>query len=162
MYTWHHAFTGISAKVFAISPIRPGKNSALLAEPYLVLRVTGPFVSSLRAFPQPHLTLPHQSYSSSKGLFLQYIFSTPSNMSKVPYSSTHAHPSHIDLPRNTDAGPATDDLIGVSVSPTTPSSTRPPPSKGILKNPLRRSSQPSDEGTSPATDAERGMFSGEQ
>ena len=77
---------------------------------------------------------------------------------KPSYSSTHSHPSHIDIPPPNDDGPQLDD----GLSPIGPSGTRPPPSRGILKNPLRRSSQSqtpiSDDNVtelSPATDAQR-------
>ncbi|KAK8849442.1 hypothetical protein IAR55_004774 [Kwoniella newhampshirensis] len=56
------------------------------------------------------------------------------------YASTHAHPNHIDLPpQQTLPAPATDDLVESPTVPT-PSSARPPPSRGILKNPFRRPS----------------------
>lgn len=80
-------------------------------------------------------------------------------MSKPPYASTHAHPQHIDIPDQTSApGPEPDDLLSSPLTATTPSSARPPAQKGILKNPLRRPSQPvEDGGIIPATDAERVM-----
>jgi hypothetical protein len=53
---------------------------------------------------------------------------------------SHPHPTHIDIPPRTDPEVAEDDLL--SASPKyTPSSTRPAPSRGILKNPLRRPSE---------------------
>jgi len=56
---------------------------------------------------------------------------------KAPYSETHTHPTHIDIPPpRPQAGPATDDMI----SPLT-SAHRSAPPRGILKNPLRRPSQ---------------------
>ncbi|WVF68693.1 hypothetical protein IAT40_003465 [Kwoniella sp. CBS 6097] len=65
--------------------------------------------------------------------------------SKHTYASTHPHPDHIDIPRSDGPpGPATDDLI--NSPPLLSSSERPAPARGILKNPLRRPSQPGDEG----------------
>ncbi|ORY34999.1 hypothetical protein BCR39DRAFT_515999 [Naematelia encephala] len=79
-----------------------------------------------------------------------------SDTSKPTYASTHDHPSHIDLPPapgGTDIAPAPDDLL----SPPVPSSSRPAPARGILKNPLRRPSLlPDDRGMiSPQTDMDR-------
>ncbi|WWD20066.1 hypothetical protein CI109_104539 [Kwoniella shandongensis] len=61
------------------------------------------------------------------------------------YASTHAHPNHIDLPpQQTVPAPATDDLLESPTVPT-PSSARPPPARGILKNAARRPSGMSDD-----------------
>ena len=78
-------------------------------------------------------------------------------MSKQPYSETHPHPSHIELPTDTPT-PVDDDLPLVSPGP---SGARPAPSRSILKNPLRRPSQVAEgDVLSPQTDEERAL--GEQ
>lgn len=105
-------------------------------------------------------------------------------MSKPPYASTHPHPTHIDIPpapptrapedfpesldgaEPMDAAVLSDDehhleqdLAPGAEMGRRPSASRPPPPRGILKNPLRRPSMPgptpSDAPISPATDAER-------
>ncbi|WVR08299.1 hypothetical protein IAU60_005348 [Kwoniella sp. DSM 27419] len=57
------------------------------------------------------------------------------------YASSHAHPEHIDIP----AGPVPTDSEGIIESPAIPSADRPPPARGILKNPIRRASGPGDD-----------------
>jgi protein phosphatase inhibitor 2 len=96
-------------------------------------------------------------------------------MSRPPYATTHPHPTHIDIPplapsRAPEDLPETLDGGVIGTEPEVaqdipldsgadhgPSASRPPPPRGILKNPLRRLSQPTpNEGPlSPATDAER-------
>ncbi|WWC73441.1 uncharacterized protein I206_107411 [Kwoniella pini CBS 10737] len=56
------------------------------------------------------------------------------------YASTHAHPGHIDMPPTQGPpAPATDDLL--ESPPLVSSADRPAPSRGILKNPVRRPSE---------------------
>ncbi|WVO23324.1 uncharacterized protein IAS62_004674 [Cryptococcus decagattii] len=53
------------------------------------------------------------------------------------YASTHAHPSHIDIPpASGDPQFAEDDLVITPDDGFTPSADKPPPTRGILKNPL--------------------------
>ncbi|EIW72286.1 hypothetical protein TREMEDRAFT_22970, partial [Tremella mesenterica DSM 1558] len=61
------------------------------------------------------------------------------------YSATHAHPAHIEIPPSASAPrKGSDDMSEALDSPImhTPSSSRPPPAKGILKNAVRRPSGP--------------------
>lgn len=93
---------------------------------------------------------------------------------KQPYAATHSHPMHIDIPSAPEPARAPEDLpetldgglepaLGASggadagaVSPSMPSAAKPPPARGILKNPLRRPSQLDDQAAlTPQTDAER-------
>ncbi|EAL20689.1 hypothetical protein CNBE0540 [Cryptococcus deneoformans B-3501A] len=62
------------------------------------------------------------------------------------YASTHSHPSHIDIPPA--SGPpqvAADDLVITPDDGYTPSAAKPPPARGILKNPLSDSIGPDGE-----------------
>ncbi|KAK6908974.1 hypothetical protein I203_102981 [Kwoniella mangroviensis CBS 8507] len=69
----------------------------------------------------------------------------PPEPPKHTYASTHPHPDHIDIPRTEGPpAPATDDLL--ESPPLVSSADRPPPSRGILKNPLRRGSGMGEEG----------------
>lgn len=55
------------------------------------------------------------------------------------YASTHQHPNHIDIPdRASEDIDSDSDLPDDNPFPTTtPSGTKPPPAKGILKNPIK-------------------------
>ena len=70
-------------------------------------------------------------------------------------------PTHIDIPpppstSSSPAGAPVESGVGAeTVNPPEPSSTRPPPARGILKNSFRRPSQVGDGPIEPATDAER-------
>ncbi|WVW86621.1 hypothetical protein I302_108674 [Kwoniella bestiolae CBS 10118] len=69
----------------------------------------------------------------------------PPEQPKHTYASTHPHPNHIDIPHvDGPPAPATDDLL--ESPPVVLSADRPPPSRGILKNPLRRASGIDEEG----------------
>ncbi|AFR95331.2 hypothetical protein J008_03197 [Cryptococcus neoformans] len=62
------------------------------------------------------------------------------------YASTHAHPSHIDIPpASGDPQVAEDDLVITPDDGYTPSAAKPPPARGILKNPLSDSIEPNGE-----------------
>ncbi|OXG41329.1 hypothetical protein C359_02730 [Cryptococcus neoformans Bt120] len=62
------------------------------------------------------------------------------------YASTHAHPSHIDIPPvSGDPQVAEDDLVITPDDGYTPSAAKPPPARGILKNPLSDSIEPNGE-----------------
>lgn len=84
---------------------------------------------------------------------------------RQPYSATHPHPMHIDIPAGPGTSRAPEDLpesldggLEAPLSSTTPSAAKPAPSRGILKNPLRRPSQQLNaegEPLTPQTDAER-------
>ncbi|WOO78696.1 Protein phosphatase inhibitor 2 [Vanrija pseudolonga] len=67
---------------------------------------------------------------------------------RPPYSETHAHPSHIDIPPQ-----ARNDVVAEQVvddgddqgQQLGNSSERPPPARGILKNPIRAPTDPKDQ-----------------
>lgn len=62
------------------------------------------------------------------------------------YASTHAHPSHIDIPpASGDPQVAEDDLVITPDDGYTPSAAKPPPARGILKNPLSDGIEPNGE-----------------
>ena len=105
----------------------------------------------------------HHSHRSFSGLYtftgLQHrsISLVKEHSGTMPdrqtYSETHDHPSHIDIPQgDVPAAPGVEDQLSPFPGP---SGNRPAPSRGILKNPLRRPSLLGDGEISPATDAQR-------
>lgn len=67
---------------------------------------------------------------------------------RPPYSETHAHPSHIDIPpqaRNDVVAEQVDDDGEDQGLQLGNSSERPPPARGILKNPIRGPTDPKDQ-----------------
>lgn len=70
--------------------------------------------------------------------YLPLQHSDPQVITKQQHSMPDARPTHIDIPASAPPAESYDDAI--ATSPHTPSSTRPAPSRGILKNPLRRPS----------------------
>lgn len=76
---------------------------------------------------------------TSPSILLSYShFHIPPTMSpNATYASTHTHPSHIDIPPvSGDPQIAEDDLVITPDDGFTPSAAKPPPTRGILKNPL--------------------------
>jgi hypothetical protein len=62
--------------------------------------------------------------------------------------ASRTHPNHIDIP-NANLVADADQISPIA------SATRPPPARGILKNPLRKPSFQADNALNPQTDAER-------
>lgn len=71
----------------------------------------------------------------------------------MPDAPHDGRPTHIDIPHN--AAPTASSEDAVATSPTTSSLQRPAPSRGILKNPLRRPSYLGDGDVAAKTDEER-------
>lgn len=76
----------------------------------------------------------------------------------MPDETPHGRPTHIDIPSNASPSQDNDDLM--ATSPATSSLQRPAPSRGILKNPLRRPSYIGDGEVPARTDEERQLAEG--
>lgn len=89
----------------------------------------------LTSFTSPSILLPYSHFHDSLAM-------SPN----ATYASTHTHPSHIDIPpASGDPQVAEDDLVITPDDGYTPSAAKPPPARGILKNPLSDSIEPNGE-----------------